>query len=204
LSVWSKSDLPRHQSRHFEVVEPISVDEMTTSMSNSSDQSRSISPVGSVDSSTALMNKSYVEASSAPTNLGFSFPHNPSLHAGSRALEAFVRPAAIVVAGIPRSSGFNLRTCTFSLHMTPFEESPPEDAPTEIFIPEYFSNGFALDVNVSSGRWTLHRSAQVLQWWHCGKGEQSLHVSSEYKLKGIVLGSESWQDCWAEGNCKIM
>jgi len=172
---------------------------------NPSNRSIPSSPAESVSSSTSLMNtKNYVDVTSVATDFAFSFPYDMSLHAGSRALEAFVRPAVIVVAGIPRSSSFNLRTCTFSLRMTPFAESPSEDAPTEIFIPEYFSRGYLLNVNASSGRWVLHRSTQVLQWWHNGEGEQSLHISSEYKLKNVVVGAENARECYVDGNCEIM
>jgi hypothetical protein len=126
------------------------------------------------------------DTNSTETSHTFSFPYNRSLNAGSRALEAFVRPSPVVVAGIPKISGFDMRSCTFSLIMVPFREAPPEDAPTEIFVPEYFFQDCEPEITVSSGRWEMHRPGQVLLWWHSASGEQSIRIKSAYTREGLV------------------
>ena len=158
----------------------------------------------SLDSSSSLINsKSKVGAPSA-SGLTFSFPFNALLNAGSRAVEAFVRPALVVTAGRPISHGFDMRSCTFFLRMAPFEESPPKNAPTEIFLPEYFFRHSEPDIRTSSGRWELHRAEQVLQWWHSGVGEQTIQILSEYKREGVVGVTNSSETWYWKGNCTIM
>jgi hypothetical protein len=160
----------------------------------------------SVNSTYALMKSNNYNAGSTETSPTFSFPYNRSLNAGSRALEAFVRPSPVVVAGIPQSSGFDMRSCTFSLIMVPFKESPPEDAPTEIFLPEYFFQDCEPEITVSSGRWEMHRSEQVLLWWHSASGEQSIRITSAYTREGLVGTEDDDIEGWYywTSKCQIM
>jgi hypothetical protein len=160
---------------------------------------------GSDKSTYALLNKNYNQTSETAT-LAFTFPYNASLNAGSRAMEAFVRPSPVVVAGIPKSYGFDMRSCSFSMTMAPYEEDPSEDAPTEIFIPEYFFQDGEPEINLSSGRWLMHRSGQVLQWWHSGSGEQSITISSPYRKEGVVGTADEDDNGWyySYGRCGIM
>ena len=153
-----------------------------------------------------MKTKNYPQNTGDMSLLAFSFPYNESLNVGSRAFEAFVRPSPVVVTGTLKSYGFDMRSCTFTLSMKPFIEEPPEDAPTEIFIPEYFFQDCEPEISVSSGRWMMYRPGQVLRWWHSGLGEQSLKVSSAYKREGCV-GTvdddvEGWY-YWTE-KCRIM
>ena len=66
----------------------------------------------------------------------FTFPYK-GLDKGSRAFRAFVRPSPTVIAGKPKQYGFDVESGTFTLRMIPFQPVPPDDAPTEIFLPAY-------------------------------------------------------------------
>jgi hypothetical protein len=164
----------------------------------------SVSEEDSVNSTDGLMkSKNYIQDSEI--SCGNSFPYNAALNAGSRALEAFVRPSPIVVAGTPRSYGFNMKSCTFSMTMVPFEADPPEDAPTEIFIPDYFFQDCEPEITVSSGRCEMNRRGQVLRWWHSGDGVQNIKVWSAYTQEGVVgtvEGDEGWYDWYSK--CGMM
>lgn len=179
-----------------------------TVLDGPADRVASSSSENSVDSTSALMKtKNYVQ-NDTDTSLAFSFPYNESLNAGSRAFEAFVRPSPIVIAGTPKSYTFDMRSCTFTLSITPFQEEPPENSPTEIFLPEYFYRDCEPVVAVSSGRWIVHRPSQVLRWWHSSRlGEESLKISSGYRRNGIVGivddDVEGWY-YWNNGKCEIM
>jgi len=105
----------------------------------------------------------------------FTFPYK-GLDKGSRAFRAFVRPSPTVIAGKPKQYGFDMESGTFTLRMIPFQPDPPDDAPTEIFLPAYLFHDGKLNLLGSSGRCELYRSIQVLRWWHCGTGEQTLMV----------------------------
>jgi hypothetical protein len=161
----------------------------------------------SANSTCGLVTRKPFGWSSAETLLtSFSFPYIPSLNEGSRAFEAFVRPSPIVVAGIPKAYGFDMRSCSFSLSMVPFEEAPAENSPTEIFLPEYFFQDCEPEISVSSGRWIMFRPGQVLRWWHSGIEEQKLTVSSAYRKEGVVGivndDVEGWYYWY--GKCQIM
>jgi hypothetical protein len=166
----------------------------------------SSSSESSVNSMYALVKSNNYNTSSTETSPTFSFPYNHSLNVGSRALEAFVRPSPVVVAGIPKSSGFDMRSCTFSLIMVPFREAPPEDAPTEIFLPEYIFQDCEPEITISSGRWEMHRSGQVLLWWHSASGEQSIRITSAYTREGLVGTEDDDIEGWYYWNskCQIM
>jgi len=151
-----------------------------------------------------LSNSNQVLHNTPDSPPSFSFPFIATLNAGSRAFESFVRPSLVVVAGRPTSHGFDMRACSFSLRMLPFEEIPPDDAPTEIFVPEYLYREAELDISVSTGQWTLHRSSQVLRWWHSGKEEQRLLIKSKYRRKGVVGVSKSIGQGYGSDKCRIM
>ena len=120
-----------------------------------------------------------------PQDLAFTFPHNLRLELGSRAMEAFVRPAPIVTCGVPTSYTFDLANCSFQFKFTPSVEK--DNNPTEVFIPDYFFRGGAEpEVAVSSGRWECIRPVQVLRWWHEGSGEQTFRISSRYRHTGMA------------------
>jgi len=207
LSVWSAAGIHRSNITEIDpsIVDPTFVDqgdgpqEATHRITSSSSES-------SVDSTHGLINTKNYAPNYTDMSLAFSFPYNESLNVGSRAFEAFVRPSPIVITGTPKSYSFDMRSCTFSLSLTPFQEDPPEDAPTEIFIPDYFFQDCEPEVSVSSGRWMVHRPSQVLRWWHSSLGDQTLRISSGYKRGGVVGTADDDVEGWYywNGKCRIM
>jgi Glycoside hydrolase family 5 C-terminal domain len=146
----------------------------------------SLSSDMSTQADTALIRPQKAEGGTGSVHLGFEFPYVESLNAGSRAFEAFVRPSPIAVAGRPKSYGFDMRSCSFHLTIIPYQDAPLEDAPTEIFVPDYFFHDAEPEIVVSSGRWAVRRREQVLLWWHGGPEEQALSISSSYRRDGLV------------------
>ena len=178
-------------------VDPVEEIERVTSSSSES----------SAKSTNVLMKPNgYVPTEVEMSSLAFTFPYNRLLNAGSRAFEAFVRPSPIVVAGKPKSYRFDMRSATFTLSMIPHSEEPPEDAPTEIFLPEYLFQDCEPVISTSSGRWVVYRPAQVLRWWHYGSHEQNITVTSGYKREGVVGTANDDVEGWYywNGKCRIM
>ena len=199
--MWSSSDVYRHPQISLKI-------QSTDGSTNEQDMGATNSLSDESASSTCeLMTRKPIDWSSAEALLTSScFPYIHSLNEGSRAFEAFVRPSPIVVAGIPKAYGFDMKTCSFSLTMVPFEIAPAENSPTEIFLPEYFFQDCEPEISVSSGRWIMYRPGQILRWWHSGKEEQKLTVSSAYRKQGVVgIGSddvEGWYYWY--GKCQII
>lgn len=104
---------------------------------------------------------------------------------GLRAAPAYVRPYPIATHGDILSYGFDLKTCVFQLTSTA-QGQASEDAPTEVFLPEYHFPLESMEVTISSGRWTMDREEKggvaipLLKWWPGTGGEQTLRV------KGII------------------
>jgi hypothetical protein len=156
------------------------------------------------DKESGLSNGTHGPTEIKNSDPSFIFPFYAALNDGSRALEAFVRPSVVVVAGQPITYGFDMRSCTFSLEMIPFEEHDADDGPTEIFLPEYFFRNKEPEISVSSGNWTLRRSCQVLQWWHHGLEKQRMEISSDYRRERVVGTTKSaGQPYWGQ-QCRIM
>ena len=171
------------------------------------DRATTSSSENSVNSTYALMKpKGYVPTEMEMSSLAFTFPYNRLLNAGSRAFEAFVRPSPIVVAGKPKFYNFDMRSATFTMSMIPHSEQPAEDAPTEIFLPDYLFQDCEPVISTSSGRWVVYRPAQVLRWWHCGSGEQNITITSGYKREGVVGTANDDIEGWYywNANCRIM
>eukprot|EP00667_Euglena_gracilis_P003021 EG_transcript_3027 len=86
------------------------------------------------------------------------------LHSGGRALAALVRPYARKVAGTPLRMEFQALTPQrrFTFH---FRHDPTVKAPTEFFVPNYqYPQGY--QVEVSDGRFDVHRDTQTLTYQH--------------------------------------
>jgi len=112
---------------------------------------------------------------------------------GLRAAEAFVRPTPIVTHGDMTGSGFDLKTCTFKLTLTA-PSSTREDAPTEIYLPEFHFPTGQTSVEVSGGKWTISSEPtkggqQMLRWWHA-EGDQSMTVKGVVRKQGSAVGVE--------------
>jgi hypothetical protein len=130
---------------------------------------------------------------------------------GFRAAEAYVRPSPIVTHGEVVSHGFDLRNATFDFALE-CESPTPEDAPTEIFLPEFHFPREGTDVSVSGGKWIISTDdadgvdVQKLRWWH-GEGEQSMTVKGVKRRQGVAIGSEEeegYLEQCQNGTCGIM
>ena len=153
-----------------------------------------------------MKTKNYTQARDDTGPFDYCFPCKLVLNHGSRAFEAFVRPSPIAVAGDQIRYGFNMRTCSFTLSFIPFQNEPPDDAPSQIFLPEYFFQDAEPDIRISSGRFDVFRPGQLLRWWHAGSGGQTLEVSCSYTRDGLVGTANDGIAGWYYwyGNCRIM
>jgi Glycoside hydrolase family 5 C-terminal domain len=86
--------------------------------------------------------------------------------------------------------GFDLRNCTFTLTLE--ADSPTqEDAPTEIFLPDYHFPQDKTGVEVTGGKWRIDieevdgEGMQVMRWWH-GEGEQNITVKGLKRKLGVI------------------
>ncbi len=129
---------------------------------------------------------------------------------GYRAAEAFVRPSPFATAGDVQSYGFDLKSCIFSLRLTA-ARATTQDAPTEIFLPEFhFPNG-STEVEVSGGRWTVgvddskETSIQTLKWWHA-EGEQSIKVKGVVRRNGEagITDEDGYLNQYWQNTCSVM
>jgi hypothetical protein len=99
---------------------------------------------------------------------------------GLRAAEAYVRPSPHSTNGSVLKYGFDLRNCVFTFALDA-EAPAKDDAPTEIFLPDYHFPPTNTNVEVSGGKWRIDADSvdgetmQMLRWWH-GAGEQKITV----------------------------
>lgn len=113
---------------------------------------------------------------------------------GFRAAEAYVRPSPIAVVGDVISYGFDLRNAVFTLALES-KNVATEDVPTEVFLPEFHFPRDNVDVEVTSGKWTISVDdtdgglIQRLRWIH-GAGKQNLKVKGVQRRQGMALGKE--------------
>lgn len=128
-----------------------------------------------------------------------------------RAAEAYVRPYPIATHGDLVSYGFDLKSCTFEMTATAAENAR-EDAPTEVFLPDYHFPQEATEVTISSGRYNVGQqevigvAVQVLRWWP-ERGEQKLRVKGSTQRAGMQMGGDedgTWLDRCRESVCSLM
>lgn len=120
---------------------------------------------------------------------------NPELEnaPGYRAAEAFIRPTATVVAGDVLSAGFDLRKCTYNLHLKA-PKVTNEKFPTVVYLPEFHFPRDECEIAVTSGKWEISIdedegvSLQRLRWWH-PEGEQSLTVTGMVRKHNVPAGT---------------
>jgi hypothetical protein len=114
---------------------------------------------------------------------------------GMRAAEAYVRPTQTATHGRVVSHGFDLKNCVYHLTLSA-PSSTSEDAPTEVFLPDYHFPQGKTEVEVLGGKWKISvdategASQQVLRWWHAA-GEQKLIVRGQKRRMGTAIGSEA-------------
>ncbi|MCJ1320727.1 hypothetical protein MMC15_006068 [Xylographa vitiligo] len=211
LSIFSIDDKPLPLSPHAKSDDPsrstntstLSLDHTSPAYSHSR-SSDSQSPITQSNLKTTLSTPS-MSSSARSTAL----TANP----GFRAAEAYVRPSPIATAGKVQSYGFDLRNATFTLTLS--SEAPcTEDAPTEIFLPEFHFPAESSAVDVTSGKWTLNIDdddddaglIQRFRWWH-GAGEQKLSVKGVQRRQGMSLGKEEeegYLDQCQQSKCVVM
>ncbi|KAL8751829.1 MAG: hypothetical protein Q9184_005935 [Pyrenodesmia sp. 2 TL-2023] len=210
LSIFSVDDKPLPLTPRPNNREPKSPSISTTSDDRSSpafSESRlyNNSPVFPRDLKQSLYTPSLTpHRSDTPAELG----SNP----GYRAAEAYVRPSPIATVGNVSSYGFDLRNCTFTLALE-CNKAATEDAPTEVFLPEFHFPPDGTAVEVSSGKWTVSVDdadggmIQRLRWWH-DQGKQSVTVKGAKRRQGTSLGDEDeapgyLEQCRQSG-CELM
>lgn len=130
---------------------------------------------------------------------------------GFRAAEAYVRPSPFASVGKVISYGFDLRNCIFTLKLKA-DKVAPQDAPTEIFLPEFHFPKDDCDVEVSGGKWTISTDdadggmIQRLRWWHA-EGEQDIKVTGVQRRQNMSLGKEEeegYLDQCQQSKCSLM
>lgn len=130
---------------------------------------------------------------------------------GYRAAEAYVRPSPVATVGHVSNYGFDLRHCVFIFTFTA-TTAAEEDAPTEIFLPEYHFPRTQTAVEVSGGKWSIDiddvdgGTIQRLRWWH-GEGEQTMTIRGVKRRQGMALSTEDeegyLQQC-QKSTCAVM
>lgn len=172
-------------------------------------QSRSAEDQSSISPSNLKNTLSTPSISSARSNTPADLGSKP----GFRAAEAYVRPSPIATVGTVVSYGFDLRNTTFSMTLQ-CESATGEDAPTEIFLPEFHFPAEQSQVEVSGGKWTISVEVsgggegliQMLRWWH-GVGEQKLKVKGVQRRQGMAVGreeEEGYLDQCQQSRCVAM
>ncbi|KAF1988178.1 glycoside hydrolase family 5 protein [Aulographum hederae CBS 113979] len=200
LSIYSKDDLPLPASQQFSNDSTTSFDPTSPSYSQSlASQPSTVTPANLKQSlSTDNMKSDRTLTAGDDGKAGF------------RAAEAYIRPTPIFTHGGVKSYGFDLRNCTFHLDLTA-SSSTSEDAPTEIFLPEFHFPATGTSVETSGGKWaiTVNDSdgsmMQKLSWWHA-EGEQKIVVKGvKRSSSGAVVGQDD--DSYIEqyrNNCRVM
>ncbi|KAF3203472.1 hypothetical protein TWF192_002900 [Orbilia oligospora] len=104
---------------------------------------------------------------------------------GTRAADAFIRPAPIKISGVTTAYSFNLAQSVFSLAVNAIATA--ELSPSEIFVPLYHFPKDKLDVVISDGKWAYDTETQILKWWHSG-GSQT------FKVTGVKRFLQTFED----------
>ncbi|KAK5105342.1 hypothetical protein LTS08_001619 [Lithohypha guttulata] len=111
---------------------------------------------------------------------------------GLRAAEAFLRPSPIATHGDVVKYGFDLKSATFMLSLSAPSKTP-DDAPTEIFLPDFHFPSGKTSVEVSGGKWIIEtldvdgEGMQWMKWWHA-EGEQTMKVTGVIRKSGQTTG----------------
>jgi hypothetical protein len=177
---WNGEDLSIYSSedRQLPNQSPLSTNTSTISLNRNSpsfSESRSAS-IQAPDKSNFDGHLKVPSMTATPTVSSNSVSHAPGL----RAAEAYVRPSPHSTNGSVLTYGFDLRNCVFTFTLDA-EEPARDDAPTEIFLPDYHFPPTNTNVEVGGGKWRIDadgvngETMQMLRWWH-GAGEQKITV----------------------------
>ncbi|KAG8529356.1 endo-1,4-beta-glucanase [Bacidia gigantensis] len=195
LSIFSLDDKPLPLHPHSNAEQPgppsrpnsmLSVDKHSPSYSQS--QSADTSPIFPENVKAALKTPSI--SSEANPGTSAELADAP----GYRAAEAYVRPSPIATVGDVVNYGFDLRNCIFTFSLD-CKEAATNDRPTEIFIPEFHFPRDLVQVEVSSGKWTISVDdadggwIQRMKWVH-GVGQQKVTIRGVQRRQGMALGKE--------------
>lgn len=134
----------------------------------------------------------------------------PEEKPGFRAAEAYIRPSPIYTGGDVLKYDFDLKNCTFTLSLNA-NRPTAQDAPTEIYLPEFHFPKSDTVVSVSGGKWSIEdldesSSFQILKWWHT-EGDQDIKVQGvRRKASDIVAGyeDETYLDQCQRSTCIVM
>ncbi|KAF2758174.1 glycosyl hydrolase-like protein [Pseudovirgaria hyperparasitica] len=199
LSIFSKDDRPLPLS-------PFSRNQSTASFDNTS-PSFSQSQTSEAPSVTP----STLKDSLSPHAMSSKTSKSAEPGSGFRAAEAYIRPTPITTCGDIVSYGFDLRNCVFKLELiTPSATS--ENAPTEVFLPEFHFPPGNTTVEVSGGKWQINIGdknnglIQILRWWHAA-GEQTITVKGVIQRPGLMLDKEEeagYIEQCQQRNCTLM
>lgn len=134
----------------------------------------------------------------------------PEEKPGFRAAEAYIRPSPIYTGGDVLKYDFDLKNCTFTLSLNA-NKPTAQDAPTEIYLPEFHFPKSETVVSVSGGKWSIEvpdesSSFQILKWWHA-EGDQDIKVQGvRRKASDIVAGyeDETYLDQCQKSSCTVM
>ncbi|OKL56861.1 hypothetical protein UA08_08007 [Talaromyces atroroseus] len=137
-------------------------------------------------------------------------PSEPDSTPGYRAAEAYIRPSAIYTTGDVLKHDFDLKNCTFTLSLNT-DNATSQDAPTEIYLPEFHFPASETVVAVSGGKWCIEfqeeasSSVQILKWWH-GEGDQGIKIQGVKRTAGqgaVRYEDDSYLE-HCQRNCTIM
>lgn len=131
---------------------------------------------------------------------------------GFRAAEAWVRPSPIKTNGKVSHYAFDLWKCTFEMSLTA-KVRTEQDAPTELYLPDYHFPAAQTVLTVSDGEWTIDYEevngvkVQHLKWWH-PEGDQDIKVEGVKHKPGELINDPGeeisyLEQCQKEG-CVVM
>ena len=138
-------------------------------------------------------------------------PINAGVKLGFRAAEAYIRPSPVSTHGTITEYGFDLRNCTFTFSLLA-PSTTPEDAPTELYLPEFHFPSPHTVVAVSGGKWTVDGgetvpgSTQRLRWWHA-EGEQDIKITGLKRKVGEIIDTqedEGYLEQCQQSSCTVM
>ena len=137
---------------------------------------------------------------------------NLSRKLGFRAAEAWTRPSPIVTNGRISQYGFDLKNCTFKMSLTARSKTV-QDAPTEIFLPDFHFPSARTEIEVTAGEWTIdyHRVSsaklQCLQWWHPA-GDHEIKIQGVKRKPGELTAETAEESGYVDqcqrGECALM
>lgn len=179
---WNGEDLSIYGvDDHVPASQPLGGPESTNASSTTLTQQESLSSQITAENLKSKISTPSIErvASQTPPELGVP---------GLRAAEAFLRPSPIATHGDVLTYGFDLKSATFTFSLSASSKTS-DDAPTEIFLPDFHFPSGKTHVEVSGGKWIIDtrdvdgEGMQWMRWWHA-EGEQHMKVTGVVRKAG--------------------